>query len=59
MEKKYISFLTPESEPFDPISLAQQTEEIVCRKNARKYTDFYCTGVYGGISTGYAVGCCL
>lgn len=25
----------------------------------RKYVDFYCTGVYGGISTGYTVGCCL
>jgi uncharacterized Fe-S cluster-containing radical SAM superfamily protein len=26
---------------------------------ARKYTDFYATGVYGGIATGYTVGCCL
>jgi uncharacterized Fe-S cluster-containing radical SAM superfamily protein len=25
----------------------------------RKYTDFYVAGVYGGIATGYAAGCCL
>ncbi|MEM3552630.1 MAG: radical SAM protein, partial [Candidatus Bathyarchaeia archaeon] len=25
----------------------------------RKYTDFYSVPVYGGIATGYAVGCCL
>lgn len=31
----------------------------MARDDARKYTAFYCTGVYGGISTGYAVGCCL
>ncbi len=59
MKRKYISFLTPESEAFDPIALAHQTEEIVSQNNSRKYTDFYCTGVYGGISTGYGVGCCL
>jgi uncharacterized Fe-S cluster-containing radical SAM superfamily protein len=35
------------------------TEEKLCRGDARKYTDFYCVGVYGGISTGYTVGCCL
>jgi uncharacterized Fe-S cluster-containing radical SAM superfamily protein len=45
--------------PFDPLELAQRTEEIVLRQDARKYTAFYCTGVYGGISTGYTVGCCL
>jgi len=56
---KYPSFLTPESKPFDPLELAQWTEEIVCKGNSRKYTHFYCTGVYGGISTGYTVGCCL
>lgn len=59
MKGEYISFLTPESEAFDPISLAHETEEIVSRNDSRKYTAFYCTGVYGGISTGYAVGCCL
>ncbi len=45
--------------PYDPIQLMRLTEEKVCRGNARKYTGFYCTGVYGGISTGYLVGCCL
>ncbi len=45
--------------PFDPVALAHRTEEIVARGEARKYTAFYCTGVYGGISTGYTVGCCL
>jgi len=46
-------------EPFDPVALARSTEEIVCRGSARKYTEFYCVGVYGGISTGYSVGCNL
>jgi uncharacterized Fe-S cluster-containing radical SAM superfamily protein len=45
--------------PYDPIELMRLTEDKVCRGKARKYTDFYCTGVYGGISTGYLVGCCL
>lgn len=45
--------------PFDPLEVARRTEEIVCRKDARKYTKFYCVGVYGGISTAYTVGCCL
>jgi uncharacterized Fe-S cluster-containing radical SAM superfamily protein len=45
--------------PFDPLAVARKTEEIVARRGARKYTAFYCTGVYGGISSGYAVGCCL
>ncbi|MCP2604851.1 radical SAM protein [Candidatus Aminicenantes bacterium AH-873-B07] len=59
MKEIYPSFLTPQSKPFDPIKLAHKTEEIACRGKSRKYTDFYCTGVYGGISTGYTVGCCL
>jgi len=59
MKEKYPSFLTPDSKPFDPLELAVQTEEIVCNNKERKYTDFYCTGVYRGISTGYTVGCCL
>jgi len=57
--EEYPSFLTKESKPFDPLKLSLQTEEIICKGDARKYTDFYCTGVYGGISTGYTVGCCL
>jgi len=59
MGKEYPSFITPESKPFDPLEIALQTEEIVSKAKSRKYTDFYCTGVYGGISTGYTVGCCL
>ncbi|RLE60259.1 MAG: molybdenum cofactor biosynthesis protein MoaA [Thermoprotei archaeon] len=55
----YPRFLTVNSKPFDPIQLAKQTERIVCRGDARKYTAFYATGVYGGIATGYIVGCCL
>ncbi len=56
---EYVRYLTPASPAFDPLELARATEAIVCQGNQRKYTDFYCTGVYGGISTGYAVGCCL
>jgi len=59
MMEEYPSFLKPDSKPFDPIKLADQTEEIVGKEDSRKYTDFYCTGVYGGISTGYLIGCCL
>ncbi|RLG38205.1 radical SAM protein [Candidatus Alkanophaga liquidiphilum] len=55
----YPRFLTPASARFDPVGLARRTEKIVCRGNKRKYTDFYVVGVYGGIATGYAVGCCL
>jgi len=57
--KGYPGFLKKGFTPFDPLWLARLTEEKVCRGLSRKYTDFYCTGVYGGISTGYAVGCCL
>ena len=57
--EEYPSFWTLESKPFDPFELARQTEEIVAKGDSRKYTDFYCTGVYGGISTGYTIGCCL
>ena len=57
--KGYPGFLKKGFTPFDPLWLARLTEEKVCRGLSRKYTDFYCTGVYGGISTAYAVGCCL
>ena len=46
-------------ERFNPLEVAKQTEEIVCRESSRKYTSFYATGVYGGIATGYTVGCCF
>ena len=51
--------MTAGFQPYDPLALAKETETIVCQGSSRKYTDFYCTGVYGGISTGYTVGCCL
>jgi uncharacterized Fe-S cluster-containing radical SAM superfamily protein len=35
------------------------TEEIVCKGASRKYTGFYKVGAYGGISTGFTIGCCL
>lgn len=57
--KEYPRFVKKDSLPFDPLKLAEMTEKIVCKNSKRKYTDFYCTGVYGGISTGYLVGCCL
>ena len=55
----YPRCIGPGLESFDPVELAYETEKIVCRGDARKYTDFYVVGVYGGIATGYAVGCCL
>lgn len=55
----YPGYLRQGFEPFDPIELAQLTEAKISRGSSRKYTDFYCVGVYGGISTGYTVGCCL
>jgi uncharacterized Fe-S cluster-containing radical SAM superfamily protein len=55
----YPGYLHQGFEPFDPIELAQLTEAKVSRESSRKYTDFYCVGVYGGISTAYTVGCCL
>ncbi|MEW6070153.1 MAG: radical SAM protein [Candidatus Thermoplasmatota archaeon] len=59
MKCDYIRYLTPDVKPYDALELAKETEKIVCRNKARKYTAFYATGVYGGIATGYTVGCCL
>lgn len=60
-EKEYPRELQPKSEafPFDPLELTERTREIVCDGPKRKYTDFYTVGVYGGIVTGYVVGCNL
>jgi len=58
-EDEYQRCVKPGFKPFDPIALASQTGDIVCKNSMRRYTDFYYTGVYGGISTGYTVGCCL
>jgi uncharacterized Fe-S cluster-containing radical SAM superfamily protein len=55
----YQRYLEPGFTAFDPLELAKQTERIVCRGDSRKYTKFYCPGVYGGIATGYTCGCCL
>ncbi len=61
--RDYPRFVTPNFEPFDPVELAKETERIVTRVGPegleRKYEDFYATGVYGGIATGYCVGCCF
>ena len=59
MLEDYPRYLAADSKPYNPLELARKTEEIVCRGDARKYTKFYCVGVYGGISTGYTVGCDL
>ncbi len=59
----YPRFLTEGFKPFNPLELAERTAKIVTRPGAqgleRKYTRFYVVSVYGGIATGYAVGCCL
>lgn len=59
----YQRFLSPHFDPFDPLELAKQTEEIVTRTREqgveRTYTDFYSAPVYRGIATGYASGCPL
>jgi len=57
--KSYPRYVTLGFQPFDPAELAKETEKILCKGDARKYTDFYATGVYGGIATGYTCGCCL
>jgi uncharacterized Fe-S cluster-containing radical SAM superfamily protein len=57
--KTYQRYLEPGFTPFDPLELANKTEQIVCRGDSRKYTKFCCTGVYGGIATGFTCGCCL
>lgn len=56
---KYQRYLEPGFVPIDPLELARQTEQIVCRGDRRKYTKFCCVGVYGGIATGFTSGCCL
>ena len=61
--EEYPRFLKPGFKPYNPLELAKRTERLVCRWGSkgleRKYTAFYATGVYRGIATGYAVGCCL
>ena len=61
--KEYQRYLTQDFEPFDPLELVKETEKIVTRVGKegveRKYAGIYSAPVYGGIATGYAVGCCL
>jgi uncharacterized Fe-S cluster-containing radical SAM superfamily protein len=61
--KIYQRILTKGFTPFDPVALAEETEKKVTRQGAegleRKYTGVYSAPVYGGIASGYAVGCCL
>ena len=61
--REYPRFVTPGFELFDPVELVKETERVVTRRGPRgperKYEDFYATGVYGGIATGYCVGCCF
>jgi hypothetical protein len=49
--EKYPRYLMPNSPLYDPIELARETRNIVCRIGPkgleRKYTAFYVTGVYG------------
>lgn len=59
ISNEYPRMLEPGMAPFDPLEVARWTEEIVCEGDKRKYTKFGCVGVYGGISTGFTVGCCL
>ena len=59
VDPSYPRYLKPGCATFDPLELAKRTEDIVCRGDRRKYTRFYCAGVYGGIATGYTCGCCL
>ncbi len=59
----YPRYVTPNFKPFDPLDLAKRTERIIGKQKdgrwLRKYDKFSVAGVYRGISTGYAVGCCL
>ncbi len=59
--ERFPRVVLPSSAPYDPVELAEVTQEIVCRGTdcARKYTNVYVAGVYGGIATAYAVGCPL
>jgi uncharacterized Fe-S cluster-containing radical SAM superfamily protein len=57
--KDYPRFVQANFAPFDPVELAGETQRIAGEGDKRKYTDFYCAGVYGGIATGYLVGCNL
>ncbi len=44
---------------FDPLTLSEKTEAIVCKEKSRKYYRFRFSRFYGGIATADCVGCCL
>jgi uncharacterized Fe-S cluster-containing radical SAM superfamily protein len=44
---------------YDPIKRAEETAQIVCRGNQRRYYRFRPARFYGGIGTADCVGCCL
>ena len=45
--------------PYDPVKRAEETADIVCRGELRKYYRFRPARFYGGIATADCVGCCL
>lgn len=55
----YPRFVCEGFTPFDPVEISRRTEEIVSQRAARKYAAFSFSDVDGGISSAYAVGCCL
>lgn len=57
--KEYPRYVTKNFQNFDPIDLANETRKIVCKGDLAKYTGFSVTQDYGGVVTGYVVGCCL
>jgi len=57
--KQYVRYVKPGFREFDPVSLARETERIVCKGENRKYTGFVADPEYQTIVTGYASGCCL
>jgi len=65
---KYPRWVTRNSQPYDPLKVAEVTERLVCRNIVstlgarhylRKYTNFYVAKPYGRAANAYAVGCCL
>lgn len=44
---------------YDPVKRAEETADIVCRGELRKYYRFRPARFYGGIATADCVGCCL
>lgn len=57
--KRYVRYVKLRFRNFDPVSLARETERIVCNRENRKYTGFVSDPEYQAIVTGYTAGCCL